>query len=146
MTAKYVLRELPGVAEMEARLARIEAHPSPLWAPEADNLGDDVDALVLNLFGLSHVAIFGDENSKPVTEADLTPIKDGFDGAGWDVTDGAGKDLRIMSRIGLTMALVACGLAGQVRDAAAGRALTDTEAQGIEARLSAEVAKFRRGK
>jgi hypothetical protein len=50
---RYVLRDLPGVAELEARLHRINAHPNPLWAPEADRLDEDVDYLSDWLFGIT---------------------------------------------------------------------------------------------
>lgn len=49
---RYVLRNLPGIKEVEALLARIQAHPNPAWAPERDALDDLVERVSLTLFGM----------------------------------------------------------------------------------------------
>src|ERR1039458_2322339 len=51
--SRFVLRNLPGVAELEARLQRIEDHPNPHWAPELDGLAGTVDRLSDRLFGIT---------------------------------------------------------------------------------------------
>ena len=37
-TIRYVLRDLPGMSEIDALVQTIKAHPNPLWAPEIDQL------------------------------------------------------------------------------------------------------------
>lgn len=51
--AQFVLRELPGVAELEALLEKIEEHPNPEWSPDRDHLPKMVDRISLALFGIA---------------------------------------------------------------------------------------------
>lgn len=50
---RYVLRNLPGIDEVEALLRKIEAHPNPAWAPENDQLPKVVERVSLQLFGIT---------------------------------------------------------------------------------------------
>lgn len=140
MSAKYVLRDLPGVAELEERLARIAAHPNPQWAPDADGLLDEVDRVSRRQFGL---ALTDMEDWEPEPEENLD-----FDEAfardfGWDVADGRGKRLQSFAYLAAPIIYASRGLKGHLPDPASEAPLSEKEVSAVEARLAAEAAKFR---
>lgn len=104
---KYLLRDLPGVAELEDLLRRIEAEKNPEWTPLRDGLDDKVDRLSRNLFGVTAE----DTNNLPSTFATNIIgfdarwnawINEFYDGdepydlaaLGWDLNDAAGDELK----------------------------------------------------
>ncbi len=107
----YTLRALPRVAELEARLAKISAHPNPQWAPERDGLGEAVAALSKRLFGIEEEDTEYIEVPDDRDEADLNRCIEAFDAdletrvlieddakvltffaaRQWDVSDGQGQ-------------------------------------------------------
>lgn len=135
-TVKYVLRDLPGVAELEARLGRIAAHPSPLWAPDFDGLEDEVDRVILRNFGFRR---------DPDDSVELEPdsMVDILTGRGWDLTDGQGGLLRSYFALVTAIGIVEEGLAGHLPGEPDDREMTPDETKDLEARLRLEVAKFR---
>lgn len=50
---KYILRDLPGISAIEARMKRINEHPNPNWAPENDGLQEEIDRISTQLFGIT---------------------------------------------------------------------------------------------
>src|SRR5207244_3802539 len=50
--AAFVLRDLPGVAQLEARMARVYSHPYPSFHAEHDGLQDHVASVAKSLFGI----------------------------------------------------------------------------------------------
>lgn len=170
MTAKRVLRDLPGVAELEARLTRIANHKSPLWTPDGDYLHEDVDRLSRELFGLTesdtyfdedveaaglsedlveeawdrweaHFAVLGEENEHFFLRKPASNSLVAWEAMGWDVSDGGGREMWATALLGRQIVALAKGLRKPGHSLQ--RALTDDETQEIEARLTAEAAKFR---
>jgi hypothetical protein len=155
---------MPGIAELEARLSRISAHPYPSWAPEAEGLQDAVDQISRQLFGFTEdetYFVFSVEEHKDLTEEQLSAaldaheqhfrflIEDGeeadraaeiiLQAMGWDVTDGDGGYLRSFDKFGRQIVAVAKGLVAHHPD----RLLEEDEAASLEARLRAEASNFR---
>lgn len=130
---RFILRELPGVAEMEDHLKRAEADPSGSWSKLRDGLNEKTDALSVRLFGLAVADTHYPEATGEDDEAwnrsfhrwednfaCLNPTADGWavtililDAAGWDITDGKGKPLAILDYIGRQLVCVAKGLKGR---------------------------------
>lgn len=75
----YTLRALPHVADLEARLAKISAHPNPQWAPERDGLGEAVAALSKRLFGIEEEDTEYIQVTDDRDEADLDRRIEAFD-------------------------------------------------------------------
>lgn len=134
MSIRYVLRDLHGVAELEARLARIAAHPNPHHAPDNDGLDADLDRVCFRNFGLDprqNVELNADERRPALEER------------GWDVTDGAGGELRSYARLATVIAIAQEGVAGHLPGQASDRDLTETEAASIAEKLQAAADSFK---
>jgi hypothetical protein len=117
----YVLRELPGVADLEARLQRMEAHPNPLWAPEFDDLWDHVDRVSRCLFGVT------EDQIGLVFEVDEAgaPWREFLMEQGWNVDGPDGKPLLAFQYLVTAVICAVSGKAGRLPDAP----LSDQEAQ-----------------
>ena len=104
--AQYILRELPGVRELEAMIQRIESHPNPEWSPEVDQLQPLCDRLSMRLFGITEAQTAFDQQGIETREAQwetnfhLLRYDGGSKGReanavwslmGWDVTAEAGE-------------------------------------------------------
>lgn len=166
---RFRLRDLPGVAELEARLAKIDAHPNPEWAPENDNLLDDTQRLCERLFGITLLDTWFDydalrfdekwEYDEDEIERQAAEWEQNFNfldaendadreliwsAMGWDVSDGQGEDLGCLGYFERAIVCAAKGLRGRLP----GAPLTDEELAeqepDIEAKLRAEAAGFAR--
>ena len=158
---RYVLRALPGVAELEAILDRCELHPSPKWAPARD----EAEALAAKLshrhFGTADadtryeknhlLAAFENEHHLCVWEHDFDFLRlpfdeqaDDWEDLGWDVLRADGRPMRALEFLGRQIVAATMGLAGHLPDEVV--ELTMEAQQGIEAKLLADAAKFRRGR
>lgn len=146
--ALKLVRDLPGVAELEARLHAHYADKNSAWSPERDALAADSADLSRRLFGLA------DDD----TEFDDAWVEEGgrfagedwataydrweehfallrlgneagarivFEAMGWDVTDGRGEDLLSLDLIGRPLVCAAKGLLGRLP----GSEITDQEAE-----------------
>jgi hypothetical protein len=163
--AKYVLRDLPGVRELEDRLERIDAHQNPEWAPERDGLDEAVERLARRLFGIgfddtrfdpdldrSEAEIEAEWRRWELNFACLHPMDEDEDEAaakvflamGWDVTDVNGLDMLVLEHIGRELICATKGLRGHLPGVSV--PLTAAEEKGLEARLKAEADKFRKGR
>jgi len=157
--AKYVLRDLPGVAELEDLLRRIAAEKNPAWTPLRDGLQDKIDRLSRSLFGITQ------------EETDLPPpafasgiigfdaryeawIDEFYDGEepvdpaalGWDLNDAAGEELKCADYFYDQIVAAHKGLMGRLPGAQKSDAEIAKDSKEWEARLRAEAGKFKRGK
>jgi hypothetical protein len=141
MTAKYVLRDLPGVAELEARLQRIEEHPNPEWAPEIDGLQDHVDRVSSRLFGITEedIGLSFDLDENPGLEEAIASL-------GWDLCDAAGEPLLALPYLVTQIMCATDGKAGRLPDAPISDEEVEARSKDWEAQIKAEAAKFKRGK
>lgn len=125
MPAKYVLRDLAGVADLESRLQRIETHPNPEWAPERDGLDETVDRLSSRLFGITVVDTVqedpGDKawdewerHFKFLYDDDEEPEDLIWDAMGWDLSDGQGGMLLSAAHLARQIVCAAKGLRGRL--------------------------------
>lgn len=141
--AKYTLRLLRGIAEIEARLVKAYDHPNPLWAKEMEGLDDVVEQASMRLFGITAETVatetqrrfrIGDEDAErwrfalqPFVEAAQAESEDleASEAAeialwaahGWDVTDGEGETLYCLPDFSFQMAVATLGLLGRLPDA-----------------------------
>jgi hypothetical protein len=145
--AIYVLRNLPGIVEVEQLLERAEQHQNPLWAPELDRAKALVHDVSRRIFGLS----------EQDTEWSLRAIRAGFEDynewedhfwaesggdrdvseLGWDVTDGQGEDLRCLPYFHRQIVCVAEELLGPSPN------ISGVSNEVWQERLTDEVAKWR---
>lgn len=154
---KYVLRDLPGVADLEAILDRCQEHPNPKWAPARDEAEVLAARLSRTHFGLTidetryqpNHLLKGYENEhndiawEHVFEFLTLPFEDQAEvwgDLGWDVRRADGAPLRSLEFLGRQIVAAALGIAGH--EPGEGE-LSPPEQQDIEARLRAEAAKFR---
>ncbi len=138
MTAKYVLRDLPGVADLEARLRRIEEHPNPNWAPELDGLSEEIDRVAKRLFGLTTEQVGAE------VPLDENPQLIGIlEEKGWDLNGRDGQPMLCLAAFAAPLFAVAAGVGGHFPDQANQEPLSEKEASALEARLAADRAKFR---
>ncbi len=158
-TIRYVLRDLPGMSEIDALVQTIKAHPNPLWAPEIDQLPVALDRVSRRLFGITKSETdFDDDDAYDDLPADEWNEKSAawdehFDFAeyydedlgseaeqeaaelaiwesmGWDVTDGAGNKSAHFEYFYRQIICAAKGLKGR---------LPDGEMTEAESALSAE--------
>lgn len=160
-----VLRDLPGVAELEARLRSVAADPNPLKAPEAKDLERDVDNLSKRLFGITEADTdfdpeAGDYSRMPIDQVHAawdvwnaqfdeiggTPeeIIASFAALGWDVTDGQGDVLKALDKLDCQILAVAKGLVPKLPR----RGFSDAEpverSEVWSANLTADAGRFRR--
>jgi hypothetical protein len=113
MTAKYVLRNLPGVADLEARVARIEAHANPEWAPDIDGLWDHVDEVSGRLFSLK-ASELEDGVAEDAEETEFCAIV--AQELGWDLTGSDGKRLMCFEYLAAPIIYASRGLKGRMPD------------------------------
>lgn len=160
--SRWVLRDLPGVAELERRLEDISKHRYPTWAPGVDNLQDDVARLTRKLFDLDQFDTYSpaDEITEETTDEEydrlyarweenfkLLDSDDGdamlivFDAMGWDVRDENGNVLMALDYIGRQVVCVAKGLKGSPPDPGG---VTREALEDWETTLAAEAEQFRR--
>ena len=147
----WILRDLPGVGELEALLGRIAAHPNPEWAPERDVLDAAVTSLTQVLFGFTPDERQAKAEEEEVDELDslFSPISD-LSGAqlisimetgGWDVTDGAGQAMRCAEYLALEIIAATTGFIGSPPTSESLRSRVAPDAWG--AALEAEARAFR---
>lgn len=166
MTAKYVLRNLAGVAELEAMLDRIQAHPNPLWAPENDEVVQVADRLAKRLFGVgfSEVDFEPRQGAGPHRgEADSAWerrlwLVNSDEGAsedeeadnwlqlGWDVRRADGRPMLSMAFLDFFILAAIDGHAGRLPDAPPSDDEIERRAGDFEAKLRAEAEQFRKGR
>jgi hypothetical protein len=163
-----VLRDLLGVAELEARLARIAAHPNPEWAPETDGLKPHADRVSTALFGLTEDETFFDRSIYDFDDEweydehevqrfhtewerhfEFLYVNDPeaealvWEAMGWDISDGIGADLRCLEHLCRQMVCATKGLKGRLPGAPMSDAELESRAGEIEAKLATEAASFR---
>lgn len=119
---KFVLRDLPGVAELEAGLNL----PNAEWAPENDDIQERGRAVARALFGVCDLDLEFDPPTDDETpekarerydwegmfeavycsEEEARPF---WEFLGWDVTDGKGHELRSLAdeRVSLGIPIIA---------------------------------------
>jgi hypothetical protein len=138
---RFILRDLPGIAALEERLVRIEAHPNPEWAPEIDGLWDHVARVSRSLFGI-------DTEEFDVDEADdeefVAFMQRELEAAGWEFTDGNGRRLHAFEYLVGVIAAAQQGLAGRLPDQPASDEEIQERAGEWGASLADEAAKFKR--
>ncbi len=148
--AKYTLRLLRGIAEIEDRFIKCLAHENPLWAPEYDGLDEELDRVSRLLFGITGEEVeerSAEPHLREKFSAALQPFVDaeeaqgGDDGAdkaalialwtahGWDVTDGDGETLHCLYDFSFQMAVATLGLLGRLPDAERPAAELEGEAE-----------------
>lgn len=160
--AKYVLRDLPGVAEIEARCKRIAAHPNPEWAPEKDGYASAVDAVSRRLFGLTEAETSYETDEALTAEEDQVAFdrwEENFefvysdddaaaallwDALGWDTKDADGEDLACLHDFSLQMVCATKGLKGRLPGAPLSEAQAAEEASLWAQRISQEALTFQK--
>jgi hypothetical protein len=165
---RFVLRQLAGVADLEARLQRIEEHPNPEWAPDNQGLEAHANIVSERLFGLIEEEtrltwwdVQHEEGAAAEFERRLDEYERHFrfiydtddaakaiiwDAMGWDVTDGAGERLRCLPYLARQMVCATKGLKGRLPDAAATDSDVAEQAEKWGDSLAAEAARFKRGR
>lgn len=140
--AKYVLRDLRGVAALEERLQKIESHPNPEWAPEIDELDDHVERVSLDLFGISEETL----SLSIDVEEDGSPVRPLLEAKGWDLTDANGELMLSFPYLVTAMYIATDGLAGRLPDAPPSDAEIEQRSPDWQANIEASVAKWRKGR
>jgi hypothetical protein len=158
--ARYVLRDLSGIAEIEALLLAAEGHPNPLWAPDRERAMSLIEPTSRRLFGITEnetlyvddPALDEDENDERsdlwdelirlLAWNDPCNVPDAWEKLGWNVCDASGRPLRSLEFFVRQIVTVTMGMAGRLPDADV--ELTMREEQDLEARLKAEVDQHRR--
>lgn len=153
---------------MEERLVRIETHPNPNWALEAEDLPEEVEKLGERLFSLTEAETYFDptpmeedpewEYEEEEYEAAERAWGQHFQFLGseddaaraliwqalsWDVTDGSGKELRALRFLDRMIVCSAKGLRGRSPGAPPSDEEIAERADDWGASLEAEAAKFR---
>ena len=139
MPSNYVLRDLPGIAEFEALVARVEGLPNPSWAPEGDDLQPAADRLSRALFGITEddtAYAYEDGASDDEYSVSYNRWEENFsflwadtddekaaatfiwEAMGWDVTDACGAELLALVYFDRQIVSAMKGLAGRRPDAA----------------------------
>lgn len=137
---RYVLRNLPGIGDVESLLKKIQAHPNPAWAPENDQLPGLLNRISLRLFGITaddtefdytglppeewHEAIDAWEENFLFAEYYFDDLGDDaeqdatalaiWETLGWDVTDGLGKVLGYLTHFDRQIICASKGLKGRL--------------------------------
>jgi hypothetical protein len=157
MAQRFVLRDLPGVAELEARLQCIERHPSKDWAPEADGLGESVDRISRSLFGITETETRLDGGADDATLGwelnfaflygeDHAATELIFDAMGWDILGQDDDWLLCLHSLSRQIVCVAKGLKGHLPGAEPDEASLARMANDWGASLAAQAERFRRGR
>lgn len=160
MAAKYVLRELAGVSELEAMLDSIQAHPNPLWAPENDRVPAFAGKLIEDHFGVDATDWEFEQASGPLWRGGpvwLRSIWMGEEGeeqgeasqwldVGWDITRPDGEIMLSMAFFDGVIISAMQGLAGRLPDAAPSDEEISRRAGDFEAKLRADAEQFRKGR
>jgi len=132
---RFVLRELPGVIELEDRLRTIQRHPNPSLAPELDGLDEAVDQLSRRLFDIDAADTQFDEARDWPEELDYEAALAGWEAhfevaevsqgdpaeyerliwslLGWDVADAHGLPLLCVAYLDRQMTCASKGLLGR---------------------------------
>jgi hypothetical protein len=136
---RFVLRDLTGMQEIQALLAKIVRHPNPEWAPEADQFQPLVDRVSRGLFGITAAettyepegsysakdevgweqhfqfaeCYFGDDADEAAEDTTERFI---WESLGWDVTDGRGDEYPLLDYFYRQMICAAKGLKGRLPD------------------------------
>lgn len=157
---RYILRNLNGIAEIEALLVAAERHPNPLWAKEYDQAKARVDPTSRRLFGLTadetgyvdDPALDEYENAERYgVWEDFLELMEGIDrddvaaawrNLGWDLWDARGQPMRCLEYFVRQIITVAAGRGGRLPDARI--ELNEKQEQDLEARLRAEAGQYRR--
>lgn len=156
---RYVLRDLEGVAELEAMLDRIHSHRSPLWAPEVDEAVPTAIRLIGRHFGLSLDGSsyeFNDEwkPGEPVWRrsvwvGELEEEGDELEAwrkHGWDVARSDGRLMRCLAFFDGVILGALAGFGGRLPDALPSDDEIQRRAGDFEAKLLAEAEQFRKGR
>lgn len=167
MTVKYILRELPGVAEVETILIECQSHPNPLWAPRRDDAYALAERISARFFGftMKDTILEVPYGTKPMEaremkaawEADYEDWLAGdnrqdaeliadWEDDGWDVTDGAGSTLLALEFFGRPIRAALLGYGGRMPDEARPDDDIASETAGWGEKLASDAAKFKRGK
>jgi hypothetical protein len=140
MAMVYVLRDLPGVAELEARLQRIGAHPNPEWAPEVDGRDDHVDRVARQLFGITEDEIglrFGVDENPGLLEHVAS--------LGWDLNSATGGPLLAVEYLITPIMVAIDGSAGRLPDQPPSDEEIEQRSTDWETKIRAEAATFKPG-
>jgi hypothetical protein len=168
MPVKYVLRDLPGVAEFEAMVARVEALPNSSWAPEGDELQAAADRLSRTLFGISegdtqfsHDDDMSDEEYAEYvaghgrweanfaflsaeTDEEMAAARLIWEAMGWDVLGGNGEEMLSLIYMERQIVCAMKGLAGRRPDSAPSDDEIAVNAEGWATVMEREAKAFRR--
>lgn len=161
MTAKtYVLRDLPGVRELEAEAKRFWADKNREWSKEFDGIEERQDLLCRRLFGVTaeevdEIYAEPDEPRHRYWERVAEHRKhfefwfeDGavevFASMGWDVCDERGEPLACLSWLARPLISAAKGLKGRLPDAPKSDAEIAANTEAFEAKMLADAEAFRR--
>lgn len=133
--ARYVLRDLPGITAIEAKLrTRDEQWESgAAWRPEYDSLDADIEATSIALFGVTEDQTrFEWDYARPFEEyeaasrswemnfeliyCDYDQSKPVWDALGWDVSDGEGDEAYSLAYFGRQIVGATKGMFGYLPD------------------------------
>ena len=160
-----ILRDLPRVAEFEARCNRIAESPSGAWCSENDGIDQDADRLSMRLFGISyedtqylhdhelsvrenerawsewerHFGVLETYNDEDAANAELV-----WNALGWDCNDADGCEMLVLGHIGRQLVCAAKGLRGHLPDGSKSEAEIQADSAKWEQMLINEVAGFHR--
>lgn len=146
MSATYTLRNMPGVADVEARRRRIFSGPDAGWHPEYPGLDEHTSAVAKNLFGIDERDVReSDARGMIWIEQDAwDPMIELIESSGWDLRREDGE-LLSCARSFLPMIVLAMeGKMGRLPEPGASRTLSDGEAERLAEKLRAETAAWRR--
>jgi hypothetical protein len=160
LSPTYVLRNLPGIAEIEALLVAAERHPNPNWAPERERAQARIEPTSRRLFGITaddtayvdEPALDEFENARlyedwedllgKMAYAERDEIAGAWREIRWDVWDATGRPLLCLEYFVRQIITVTMGQGGHLPGVRV--ELNEQQEQDLEARLRAEVEQHRR--
>lgn len=114
MSARYVLRDLPGVADLERLLTGCDQHPNPLWAPANERASRLADQIALDLFGIT---------DDDVPREHIDALDDNPEAAellaqalGWGISDRVGETLMCFAWLAGPLIYASRGFGGHLPD------------------------------
>jgi hypothetical protein len=111
--ARFVLRDMPGVMELEA-LLQGDAPRNWLWDPEREKASALCERVTRELFGLRDDDL--DESFVEGAEENLEAMAALATVLGWDLTDGAGERLECFGWLAPALVYAARGFGGHLPD------------------------------
>lgn len=114
ISAGYVLRDLPGVADLERLVTTPEDHPNPQWDPITEQALRLSDEIALDVFGVTDADIPQDHLDALDDNPEATELL--AQALGWDIGDGAGETMGSFAWLAGPLIYASRGFGGHLPD------------------------------